>query len=73
MGLLKNGALAALILFNFVVTIVSALIIYEAVTLEDAPSKKDVDRIKTYGYILAASIALNFVAWLVNVYRESKN
>lgn len=73
MGLFKNGVLAALILFNFVVTIVSALIIYEAVTLENPPGEDKVDRIKTYGYILLASIVLNFVAWVANVVKESKN
>ena len=34
MQFLKDGVLAALIFFNFVVTIVSFLIIYEALTLE---------------------------------------
>lgn len=72
MGLLQNGVLAALILFNFIVTIVSALIIYEAVTLKETPTKEEVDRIKTYGYILLASVLLNFIAWIANVVKESK-
>ena len=73
MQLLKDGVLATLIFFNFVVTIVSFLVIYEAVTLDKSPEDKQVERINTYGYILAASIGLNFIAWLVTVFKKSRS
>lgn len=71
MSLLDNTVLLVLIVFNFLVTIASALLIYEAVTIEDSPSKEDVDRIKLYGYVLLVSILLNFLAWIANVVKGS--
>lgn len=72
MSLLDNTVLLILIVFNFAVTIASALLIYEAVTIEDSPSKDDIDRIKMYGYVLLVSVLLNFLAWIANVVKESR-
>ena len=75
MGAVRSLVVAALLIFNFLVTIAAIIAVYYGLTLKgkikDGKSiTKDVDNLYTWSIILAIAIGFNLLIWFATVVKQ---
>lgn len=73
MGFAGNIVVLALLIFNFLVTIASFVVVYYGITIKDSGEKmqEKADALYNWSMILAVAIGINLVVWLLTVWKRA--